>query len=267
MFGEPVSASEGRIVAERRGALLLIGIDRVAKRNGFTPEMFEGLTTALQRAEDDDHVRVSILYAFGEHFSAGLQLDLFEQRLRDGLPLAPPDGVDPFQLRPPWRGKPCVAAMQGVCYTIAIELMLAADIVVAAADCRFNQLEPRRGIMANHGGIHRMIERAGWGGAMRWLLTADEFDADTALRLGLVQEVVDPGRQLTRAIEIAERIAQCAPIAIAATLGNGRAFATRGPEAAIAQLAPTQAQLMQTEDAAEGVASFRGRRAAGFRGR
>jgi len=121
--------------------------------------------------------------------------------------------------------------------------------------------------MANHGGVHRMIERAGWGGAMRWLLTADEFGAEAAFRLGLVQEVVEPGRQLPRAIEIAERIAQCAPLAIAATLANARSFARIGPDAAVAELGPVQARLMRTEDAGEGVASFRERRSAVFRGR
>lgn len=267
MSAGPTIFEEGNVRVERRGFLLTIGIDRPAKRNGFTPAMFEGLASALRRAEDDDDVRVSVLHAIGDHFSAGLQLDLFEQRLRDGLPLAPAGGVDPFQLRPPFRTKPCVAAMQGICYTVAIELMLAADIVVAAADCRFAQIEPRRGIMANHGATIRMVERAGWGGAMRWLLTGDEFDSATALRLGLVQEVVEPGRQLARAIEIAERIAQSAPLAVAATLENARLFAERGPRAAVAELGPVQARLMRSEDAAEGMRSFRERRDGAFRGR
>jgi enoyl-CoA hydratase/carnithine racemase len=267
MIGEPSAASEGRIVVERRGALLLVGIDRTAKRNGFTPPMFTALAAAFQRAEDEEGVRVSVLHAFGDHFSAGLQLDLFEEAFRAGLPLAPPQGVDPFQLRPPWRAKPCVAAMQGACYTIAIEMMLAADVVVAASDCRFRQLEPRRGIMANHGGAFRMIERAGWGGAMRWLLTGDEFDAETALRLGFVQEVVAPGAQLGRAIEIAERIAECAPLALAAILANGRAFTMRGFDAAVAELGPVQARLMETGDAAAGLQSFRERGTARFKGR
>lgn len=262
-----MSDCEGEIVVERRGALLLIGINRPLKRNSFTPAMFDGLAAAFQRAEDEADIRVCVLHALGDHFSAGLQLDLFVDRLREGRPLAPDAGIDPFQLRPPWRAKPCVAAMQGLCYTIAIELMLAADVAVAASDCRFAQLEPRRGIMANHGGVHRMVARAGAGNAMRWLLTADEFDAATALSLGFVQEVVEPGRQLERAVQIAERIAQSAPLALAATLQNARAYASAGASAAVAELGPAQAGLMRTQDAAEGVRSFRERRAAVFRGR
>jgi enoyl-CoA hydratase/carnithine racemase len=175
--------------------------------------------------------------------------------------------VDPFDLHPPLRTKPVVAAVQGICFTVGIELMLAADIVVAANDARFGQIEVKRGIMANHGATIRMVERAGWGNAMRYLLTGDEFDAETALRLGLVQEVVAPGRQLDRALEIAEAIAAQAPLAVAATLVNARRGVTHGPEAAAAEFGAINQRLLRTEDAKEGVGSFVERRAARFVGR
>jgi enoyl-CoA hydratase/carnithine racemase len=176
---------EGRIRVERRGAVMLIGVDRPAKLNGFTPEMFAQLSQAFQRFQDDADARVAVLHAFGPHFSAGLQLDLFEERFRSGRSLSIEGLVDPFQLRPPFRTKPCVAAMQGICFTVACELMFAADVVVAASDCRFAQLEVKRGIMANHGATLRMAQRAGWGDAMLYLLTGDEFGAETAFRMRL----------------------------------------------------------------------------------
>ena len=254
---------EGRIRVERRGALMLIGIDRPTKLNGFTPQMVDQLSLAYQRFEDDAEARVAVLHGFGQHFSAGLQLDLFEDRLHSS-PVSTAGLADPFQVRPPFRTKPCVAAMQGVCFTLACELMLAADIVVAASNCRFAQLEVKRGIMANHGATIRMIERAGWGDAMLYLLSGDEFGATEAYRMHLVQEVVEPGRQLERAIEIAERIAAQAPLAIRATLANGRTMIQEGHAAAVAELGDLQARLLKTEDAAEGVQSFRERRAAAF---
>ena len=260
-------APDGRIRVERRGALMLIGIDRPAKLNGFTPQMFDELSRAYQHFEEEKHARVAVLHAFGPNFSAGLQLDLFKERLREGRPLSTEGLVDPFQLRPPLRSKPLVAAMQGICFTIACELMLAADIVVAASDCRFAQLEVKRGIMANHGAIQRMVERAGWGDAMLYLLTGDEFGPEAACRMGLVQEVVKPGAQLDRAIAIAERIAAQAPLAVAATLANGRTTIREGHPAAAAELGPVQARLLSTEDAAEGLRSFRERRVAAFKGR
>jgi enoyl-CoA hydratase/carnithine racemase len=181
--------------------------------------------------------------------------------------MAPAGKVDPYDLFPPLRSKPVVVALQGICFTIAIELMLAADIVVAARNCRFAQLEVQRGIMANHGATIRMVERAGWGNAMRYLLTGDEFDAETAFRLGLVQEVVDTGRQLDRAIEIAERIAAQAPLAVQATIVNARRAVVHGYESAALELGPLQQKLFESEDAAEGVESFKDKRRAVFKGR
>src|SRR4029077_12877056 len=86
--------------------------------------------------------------------------------------------------------------------------MLASDIVVAASDCRFAQIEVKRGIMPSAGATIRMTERAGLGNALRYLLTGDEFNAETALRLGFIQEVVAPGSERQRAIEIATLISQ-----------------------------------------------------------
>jgi enoyl-CoA hydratase len=259
--------ADGRIVVERRDQMLLIGIDRQAKRNAFTEVMFDQLAAAYQQLEEDPSSRVAVLHAYGEHFTAGLQLDRFQERLAAGMRLTPEGLVDPFHLWPPLRTKPVVVAMQGICFTVACELMLAADIVVAASDCRFAQLEVKRGIIPNLGGMIRFVERAGWGNAMRYLLTGDEFDTETAFRLGFVQEVVAPGRQLERAMAIAERIAAQAPLAVSATLANARRMLWEGPAAAAAELGPLQQRLLASEDAAEGVRSFVERRAATFKGR
>ena len=121
--------------------------------------------------------------------------------------------------------------------------------------------------MANHGATMRLIKRAGWGAATRILRSGEEFDAATALRLGLVQEVTSPGHQLDVAIDIAERIAQCAPSALAATLAPARLFLPHGFDAAAAELGSVQAKLFKSDDAAEGLRSFRERRAALFKGR
>jgi enoyl-CoA hydratase len=145
--------------------------------------------------------------------------------------------------------------------------MLAADIVVAADDCRFAQIEVKRGIMPAGGATLRMVERAGWGNAQRYLLTGDEFAAAEALRLGFVQEVVPAGRQKTRAIEIASTIAEQAPLAVRASLASSRISVDQGPNAAIREFNAQQARLMATQDAAEGVRSFVERRKGRFSGR
>jgi enoyl-CoA hydratase len=102
---------------------------------------------------------------------------------------------------------------------------------------------------------------------MRYLLTGDEFDAETAFRLGLVQELVEPGRQLARAIEIAETIAAQAPLAVRQTIVTARKGVFDGWYAAAADFGPEQARIMKTEDAAEGVLSAKERRVGRFTGR
>jgi enoyl-CoA hydratase len=115
--------------------------------------------------------------------------------------------VEPNDLGTPGyrrRTKPMVVAVKGITFTVGIELMLAADIVVAADDCRFSQLEVKRGIMATGGATLRMAERAGLGNAMLHLLTGDEFGSAEALRLNFVQKVVPAAQVLDEALRIAQ---------------------------------------------------------------
>jgi enoyl-CoA hydratase len=257
----------GRIVTRRIGSVLAIALDRPAKRNGFTPEMAVQLGEAYSELERDASLRVGLLHAEGAHFTGGLDLPRWAASMKAGRSMWRDTHVDPFDLREPRRSKPIVAAVQGCCYTLGVELMLAADVVVAAHDCRFSQLEVRRGIMATGGATLRIAERAGTGNAMRYLLTGDEFDAQTALRLGLVQQLVPAGAQFDAALEIAQRIAEAAPLAVQATRRNARLAGERGPAAAIAELRAVQSRLAATEDAREGLHSFVERRPPRFSGR
>src|SRR6185369_16556956 len=97
-------------------------------------------------------------------------------------------------------------AIHGICLTIGIELSLATDIRVASVTTRFAQIEIKRGIYPVGGATLRFPREVGWGNAMRYLLTGDEFGAAEALRIGLVQEVVEEGRALERAIALADVI-------------------------------------------------------------
>jgi len=258
---------EGQIIVEQRGPILLMGVDRIEKRNGFTPRMFRELGEAYTRLENSPDLFVGLLYAKGDHFSGGVDLPLMAEYRKSGTPYVPLHLVDPGQLREPRRKKPIVAAAQGICFTIAIELMLSADVVFAADNCRFAQMEVQRGIMPGYGGCFRLIERAGWGNAMKWLLTGDEFDSAEALRLGLVQEVVPAGQQFERALAYAQRVAQQAPLAVQATMENAQlALGTAWMHAATHATAKNTF-LYGTEDAVEGRKSFAEKRPAKFVGR
>lgn len=258
--------TEGRVTTARDGRLLQIRIDRPRKLNGFTPKMSAELAEAYTLLERDDDLWVGVLSAEGPHFTAGLDLPKMAPLIRRGESHWPEDCIDPLDLREPRRTKPMVVAVKGITYTIGIELMLAADVVVAADDCRFSQLEVKRAIMAAGGATLRMVERAGWGNAMRYLLTDEEFDAETALRFNYVQEVVAPGQEEVRARAIANRIAAQAPLAVRATLRNARLGLEQGFEAAKAEFRAVNERLANTKDAAEGVQSFIDKRPPVFSG-
>lgn len=267
---DAAAAPDGAIHVEARGPVLLIGLNRPEKYNGLTPAMFSALADAYTRLDEDPALRCGVLFAFGKHFTAGLELTRFAEGMKKGASGADGAGaarVDPFGLERKCA-KPLVSAVQGICYTAGIELMLATDIAVAAVDTRFAQLEPRRGLMAAGGGTVRFIQRCGSGNGMYHLLLCDEeFGAAEAYRIGLVQEVVEPGAQVPRAITLAARIAALAPLAIQETKRSVQTYLEAGEAAAFAALGAAQARLANTEDAAEGVRSFIERRTAKFKGR
>ncbi|KAA2262401.1 crotonase/enoyl-CoA hydratase family protein [Solihabitans fulvus] len=265
MTDELVATGE-LVTTERRGHVLLIGLNRPAKRNAFTVAMLRQLAAAYGELEDSD-ARVGVVFAHGDHFTAGLDLAEVAPQLGDGGLNFAEDGVDPWGGAGRERTKPVVVAVQGWCLTLGIELLLAADIRIAATDTRFAQIEIQRGIYPFGGATIRFPREAGWGNAMRWLLTGDEFDAVEAHRLGLVQEVVEPGRQVDRAIELAERISEQAPLGVRATLVSARRAVVEGERAAARQLVPDLLPLFRTADAQEGVRSFVERRKAVFEGR
>ena len=174
-----------------------------------------------------------MLVAHGEHFTAGLDLVDVGPAIAEGRDPFPADGRDPWRLDGDWT-KPVVAAAHGRCLTLGIELLLAADVRIAAADTRFAQIEVLRGIFPFGGATIRLPRQTGWGNAMRWLLTGDEFDAAEAHRIGLVQEVADGADAArARAVEIAHTIAdRAAPLGVRATLASAhlaRTTVTRRP--------------------------------------
>src|SRR5215469_1162693 len=130
---------EGRVSTEQQGHVLLIGLDRVAKRNAFDRAMLGALGLAYAELEHNEQLRCGVLFAHGDHFTGGLELTQFASSFGE---LTYPEGaLDPLGLQGPRLTKPMVVAVQGFCLTIGIELMLAADIRVAASDARFAQIE------------------------------------------------------------------------------------------------------------------------------
>lgn len=257
----------GTVTVERSGHVLMIGLNRPDKRNAFTRELITELSHANALLERDDDLRAGVLFAHGSHFTSGLDMLDVAESITNGTGAIPEDGLDPWRLDYRWT-KPIVAATQGWCLTLGIELLLAADIRVAAQDSRFSQMEVKRGIYPFGGATLRFWREAGWGNAMRWILTGDEFDAAEALRIGLIQEVAaDADSALARATALAQTIAQnAAPLGVRTLLASAHRSRDDGNAAAVAQLTPDIRHLFGTADAAEGVQSFVERRKANFTG-
>lgn len=257
-----------RITVERDGHVLLIGLDRVGKRNAADLRMLQELSLAYGELDRDPELRVGFVFAHGEHFTGGLDLADVGPRIgSNGLDMVPAGGINPWQVSGERLSKPVVIAVQGTCLTLGIELILASDIAVAADSTAFGQIEVARGILPFGGATIRLPRAVGWGNAMRWILTGDSFDATEAHRIGLVQEVVPHGEQYSRGLELAHRVAAQAPLAVQAALANANLAVRSGDATAEAALQPELVRLAQSADAGIGMAAFVSRQPATFIGK
>lgn len=258
-----------RVIVKRDGHVLLMGLNRPAKLNAFDQLMIDQLAEAYGVLGDDDDLRVGVLYAQGDNFSAGLDLAELAPLLSETGPqvLAGKGPYDPLGMWKPQVPKPVVMAVNGIALTLSIELALASDVVVAADDVRFRQLEVGRGLFPFEGGAFRAPAQLGWGNAMAFLLTGEDFDAREALRIGLVQEVVPVGEHVDRARAIAHTIADRAPLGVRAVLAAARSARTTAEEAGAKMTLEILPGIWRSSDAAEGLRSFIERRSATFSGR
>ena len=260
--------AEPKISVEKSGHVLMIGLNREEKLNAFTLNMYRDLALAYGELQRDPDLRCGLLFARGKHFTAGLELDEWAGVFGKGrFPNLPQGACDPLKFdEERMLNKPIVMAVQGLCFTIGVELLLATDVRVAAANVRLGQIEVTRGLYAVGGATIRFPQEIGWGNAMRYILTGDQIRAQEAHRLGLVQEVVKTGEHVERAMEIATIIADQAPLAVQASLASARLARTQGVRAAVDRLLPDLLPIIQSEDFQEGLNSFLERRKAVFKG-
>jgi enoyl-CoA hydratase len=263
--------SEKLVTTELFDHILHITLNRPEKLNAANRQLLAELSEAFGEIDANPDVRVAVVSAVGPHFTAGLDLgDIFgggaASESTAGLKIIPEGATDPWGVQTAPVRKPVVVAVSGICFTLGVELILAADIAVADETTTFGQIEVSRGILPFGGATTRFSARVGWGNAMRWLLTGDTFDAAEAHRMGLVQELVPAGEHVERALKIARSIAAQAPLAVQATLANAR-LAARATEApALGQLNETLASLSRTKDFATGMEAFATRTTPTFEG-
>jgi enoyl-CoA hydratase len=255
------------VVLERRpNGVLLIGIDRPDAQNRIDIPTFGALGQAYFALEHEDELRVAVLYGKGPDFSRGLDLRSWGAALAAGPFKQPPNFLDPLGTAGPVRSKPVVVAVQGQVTRIAHELFLSADVRVAAQDAVFNQGEVTAASFPGGGATIRFTREAGWANAMRYMLTGEEWHADDAHRMGLVQELTAPGQQLDRAVAIADRIAAAAPLGVRAVLTSAHQALNDGEKVALAALQPEFGRLFRSEDRQEYIRSLQEHREPVFHG-
>ena len=177
----PDPAKPGNILVKQHGSVLLIGIDRPEAQNRFDAPMLIGLGKAYYQLDHEDELRVAVLYGVGRDFSLGVDRGAFAAAQAAGqLPPKDPDYINPVGLKPPYRSKPVVIAVHGGTKYLGHELFLASGIRVAANDTVFSQGEVARGVFPGGGATVRFPREVGWGNAMRYMLTGEEWGAAEA---------------------------------------------------------------------------------------
>ena len=252
----PLSTA-AKVTVERRGQLVLIGINRPYIHNRIDPETYAGLARAYHQYDHDSSLRAAVLFGHGDNFSRGIDVDAFAAIVTSGRPRTQERAaIDPLAKSVPARSKPLVVVAHGDTWNMGHELLLAADIRVAAADTRFGQDETSHARFPGGGATIRFVREAGWGNAMRYMLTGDHWGAEEAFRMGVVQEIA-PTREkaLEAGIAIATKIAACGPLGIKTTLASAHLAIDPSQADAMSQLNAQYGALYGTEDFKEGRAA------------
>lgn len=254
----------GPVRVERRGGVGWVTLDRPDQRNAIDLAMRAALPIAFGELDADPAIRVIVLTGAGTAFCAGVDLKEGAPRA-EGHPLtdAPASVAAPLDaLR-----KPVIAAVNGPAVGGGFEMALASDIRIASERARFALTELRLGSMPGSGGIQRLARAVPAAVAASMVLTAEAMDADEALRVGLVSEVVADEKLPGRASDLAERVAEMAPLSLIAAKQSLRAAGELQLSAGLALDRLLWAWLSQSSDRAEGRQAFREGRPPMFEGR
>jgi enoyl-CoA hydratase/carnithine racemase len=247
-------SSATTVTVERRGEIALVGINRPAIQNRIDPPTRALLAQAFYRYEHDPSLRALVLFGHGPNFSRGIDVDAAQAGLQSGQrPSAGAQAIEPTGNSEPRRTKPVVVAVHGDTWNLGHELYLACDIRVAAANTNFGQDENTHGRFPGGGATVRFVREAGWGNAMRYMLTGDHWTAEESYRMGITQQIAaTPEAALAAAVAMAQKIAACAPLGVKATLASSHQMIDPVEADALSKLGAQYAALYRTEDFIEG---------------
>ncbi|MET7603775.1 crotonase/enoyl-CoA hydratase family protein [Streptomyces avermitilis] len=243
--------STTEVRTETIGSSLLITIDRPKARNAVNAAVATQLAAAIDQLEEDPALRAAVLTGAQGTFSAGMDL---KAALAGESPEIPGRGFG--GLTRAQTTKPLIAAVEGWAMGGGFELALGCDLIVAADDARFGLPEVSRGLIAAGGGVIRLPKRIPYHLAMELLLTGEPVSGERAGQLGIANRVVAAGETVATALQLAERIAQNAPLALAAVKNLVRAADGAPEEEAFAVQGRQMAALAASDDVREGMTAF-----------
>ena len=254
------------LIYEREDQIGLLTLNRADKRNALSAELLNELSQVFARLAGEDDLRALILTGAGNAFCAGTDIselsNLTEAEAVEvssrGQELC--DKIDCFPV-------PVIAAVNGIAAGGGCELTLACHLRIASTNARFSLPEPRLGLIPAYGGTQRLSRDVAVARGLELMLAGIELDAETALRLGLLNRVVEPEKLMVEARGLASQIAALAPLAIRACLKAVTEGLKLPFEEGLALECRLFASLFATEDAKEGTRAFLEKRSPVFKGR
>jgi enoyl-CoA hydratase len=239
------------VLTEVEDGVAVITINRPEARNAVNGAVAKGVAGALDELDARKDVSVLVLTGAGGTFSAGMDLKGF---LTGDSPLAEGRGFGGIVERPP--AKPIIAAVEGYALAGGFELALACDLIVASSEAKFGLPEVKRGLVAGAGGLLRLPQRIPYHAAMELALSGAHYPASRLAELGLVNQVTEPGEALSAARALAAKIAENAPLALAAT----KRVIVESPDWSSEEQFARQGEIINpvfgSKDAMEGAAAF-----------
>ncbi len=252
------------LICSMDSGVLLIQFNRPKELNALSTDMLSQIAGALVSGDNSDAVKVMVITGNQRAFAAGADIDELARKTGDMV------ATDPRNQH--WAAirnikKPLIGAVNGFCLGGGNELAMQCDFLIAGKNAQFGQPEINLAILPGAGGTQRLTQLAGKGRAMRWTLTGEFIDANTALEIGLVTELCEPELTLERTLEVAKQITKKAPNAIDAVKRAIKAASDERLEPGLTIEREQFARVLSTEDKLEGIAAFKEKRAAKYQGK
>ena len=242
------------LTVERRGDIVLVGFNRPFIQNRIDPPTRLRLNETFYQYEHDPTLRALVLFGHGDNFSRGIDVDASQAGIISGQrATTPAPTLDAVGNGQPRRTKPVVVVVHGDTWNLGHEIYLSCDIRIAAANTRFGQDENTHGRFPGGGATVRFVREAGWGNAMRYMLTGDHWSAEESYRMGVTQQIASTQQAALEAgIAMARKVALCGPLSTKATLASAYQVTDPVEADALSKLGAQYSALYRTEDFIEG---------------